>query len=60
MTTLFGSILATAVIVQVQTGAIQGKVADEQGKPTADVPVHFFCAAFSRAYGAPGGGSDAN
>ena len=42
MALLFGSILATALVVQVQTGTIQGKVVDDQSKPLADVQVVFF------------------
>ncbi len=39
MTMLFGSILATAVVAQLQGGMIQGKVVDDQGKPVPDAPV---------------------
>ena len=42
MTTLFGSILATALVAQFQGGTIQGKVVDDQGKPVADAQVVYF------------------
>ena len=42
MSTLFGSILATALAAQVQSGTIQGKVVDDQGKPVADARVVYF------------------
>ena len=42
MTMLFGSILATALVAQIQGGMIQGKVVDDQGKPVADAQVVFF------------------
>jgi hypothetical protein len=42
MTTLFGPILATALIAQMQRGTIQGKVVDDLGKPVADARVVFF------------------
>ena len=42
MTMFFGSMLATALVVQVQAGTVQGKVVDDQGKPLADVQVVFF------------------
>ncbi len=44
MTTLFASILATALVAQIQGGTIQGKVVDDQGKPVADAQVVFFAA----------------
>ncbi len=36
MTTVFGSLLATVLIAQIQGGMIQGKVVDDQGRPVAD------------------------
>ncbi len=44
MTTLFASILAMALVAQIQGGTIQGKVVDDQGKPVADAQVVFFAA----------------
>ncbi len=41
MTTLFGSILATALAAQLQVRTHQGNVVDEQGKPVADAQVVF-------------------
>jgi hypothetical protein len=42
MTILFGSILATTLVAQLQGGAIEGRVVDDQGKPVADVQVELF------------------
>ena len=42
MTMLFGSILTTVLVVQVQAGTLQGKVDDDQGKPVEDALVVFF------------------
>ena len=44
MSTLFSSILATFLAAQLQGGTIpiQGKVADEQGKPAANAQVVYF------------------
>ncbi len=42
MTPLFGSILATALVAQIQGGTIQGKVVDDQRKPVPDVQVVYF------------------
>ena len=42
MTMLFGSILATALVAQLQGGMVQGKVVDDQGKPVPDVQVISF------------------
>jgi len=39
MTTLLGSILAAALVAQIQSATIQGKVVDDQGKPVADAQV---------------------
>ncbi len=35
MTTLFSSILAAALVTQLQGETVQGKVVDDQGKPVA-------------------------
>ncbi len=42
MTTLFGSILATALVAQLPGGVIQGKVVDDQGKPVPEAQVVYF------------------
>ncbi len=42
MTTFFGSLLATALVTQLQGGMIQGKLVDDQGKPVPDVQVIYF------------------
>ncbi len=42
MAMLFGSILATALVAQIQGGTIQGKVVDDQGKPVSDAQVVFY------------------
>ncbi len=42
MAMLFGPILATALMAQIQGGPLQGKVVDDQGKPVADAQVVFF------------------
>jgi hypothetical protein len=39
---IFGPLLATALLAQIQGGTIQGKVVDEQGKPVAGAQVVFF------------------
>ncbi len=42
MTMLFGPVLATALVAQIQGGMIQGKVVDDQGKPVADTQVVWY------------------
>jgi hypothetical protein len=42
---LLGSVLASALIAQVQGGMLQGKVVDDQGKPVAKALVDFFAPA---------------
>jgi Carboxypeptidase regulatory-like domain len=42
MTTLFGPILAVALLAQLQGGTIQGKVVDDQSKPVEDAQIIFF------------------
>ena len=42
MTTLFSSLLATALVAQLQGGMIQGSVVDDRGKPVTDAQVVFF------------------
>ena len=49
MTTLFGPILATALLAQIQGGTIQGRVVDDQGKPVAGAQVVFFAPPPSKA-----------
>jgi len=49
MSTLFGPILAAALLAQFQGGTLQGTVVDDQGKPVADAQVVFHAPA-------PGGG----
>ncbi|MFI5459022.1 MAG: carboxypeptidase-like regulatory domain-containing protein [Isosphaerales bacterium] len=49
MTTLFGPILAMALVAQFHGGTLQGTVVDDQGKPVADAQVVFHAPA-------PGGG----
>jgi Carboxypeptidase regulatory-like domain len=41
MTTLFGPILAVALMAQIQGGTLEGKVVDEAGKPVVDAQVVF-------------------
>ncbi len=42
MTTLFGSLLATALVTQLQGGMIQGKVVDDHGRPVSDTQVVWY------------------
>ena len=41
MMTLFGPLLAAALMAQFQGGPLQGTVVDDQGKPVADTQVVF-------------------
>jgi Carboxypeptidase regulatory-like domain len=45
MTTLFGTILATALMAQFQGRTLQGTVVDDQGKPVAEAQVIFHASA---------------
>jgi hypothetical protein len=42
MTTLFGPVLAAALLAQFQGGTIKGGIVDDQGKPVAGAQVVFF------------------
>jgi Carboxypeptidase regulatory-like domain len=42
MTTLLSSILATALVAQLQGGTVQGRVVDDQGKPVANAELVFY------------------
>ncbi len=53
MTTLFCSILATALVARLQGGAIQGKVVDDQGKLVADARVVYFAERLSNGVNDP-------
>ena len=53
MTTLFSSILAAALVAQVQARTIQGMVVDDQGKPVADARVVFFAERLSNGMSDP-------
>ena len=45
MMSLFGPLLAAAIVAQFQGGALEGAVVDEAGKPVADAQVAFFAPA---------------
>ncbi len=53
MTTLFSSILATALVVQLPGETIQGKVVDDQGKPVADARVFYVASLLLNGWGDP-------
>ena len=53
MTTLFSSLLATALVVQLPGETIQGKVVDDQGKPVADAQVFYVASLLLNGRGDP-------